>query len=683
MLVCPQCQFENPDSHRFCQKCGASLTDETERTPLPELLSTSSDDEEFNPSEVASDRIWRAILFPTEPALPDLELSSKPPIELDISLDVDSDIDVDADIPAEAQKPSQKSSQKQYLDPQHRYLLLEPLPEQPITQPLEVRVLDCEASQPSSLEILLQQAGNELSMSSIPALAQPYLFLAVQHECTALPQIHDAWEQDGEGVILLEDRLSLPTLASFWADDRVLPLQVLRWLYEMTELWALLMPYDCCQSLLDLNNLRIDEDQVICLQRLNYEPLDLQPQLKSLGQLWQLLFQQSQRTQIGSLVRLCYELEAGTITDFDELRSRLEAIADELKPDTFTPMPDFPASFDPTTEKDGVDLPARPPELGSETAPPPADFSASASPTRLEPFSASEEVTAIEGDDSPTVVLPMRLVSLQDAGRTDIGRQREHNEDFFSIQTELKKVEVPQGRTLKAKGLYILCDGMGGHEGGEVASALAVNTLKEYFEKNWQDQLPSEEKIRESIQLANQAIYDLNQHNSRSGSGRMGTTLVMVLIQDTEAAIAHVGDSRLYRFSRRRGLEQVTVDHEVGQREIQRGVEPTIAYARPDAYQLTQALGPRDENFINPDVEFLELNEDMLLVLCSDGLTDNDLLESHWDTHIEPLVSSGADLDQGVNQLIDLANHYNGHDNITAIVVRVKVRPNLEHLRQR
>ena len=219
---------------------------------------------------------------------------------------------------------------------------------------------------------------------------------------------------------------------------------------------------------------------------------------------------------------------------------------------------------------------------------------------------------------------------------------------------------------------------MGGHAGGEVASLMAVDTLKRYFKANWQDHLPSEDSIREAIHLANKAIYDTNQQNARSGSGRMGTTLVLVLVEDTKVAIAHVGDSRLYRLSRKLGLEQVTVDHEVGQREIQRGVEPTLAYSRPDAYQLTQALGPRDEQFVRPDVQFIELNEDTLLILCSDGLSDNDLLETHWQTHLLPLLSSRANLDQGLMQLIDLANQHNGHDNITAVVIRAKVRPDLE-----
>jgi serine/threonine protein phosphatase PrpC len=140
-----------------------------------------------------------------------------------------------------------------------------------------------------------------------------------------------------------------------------------------------------------------------------------------------------------------------------------------------------------------------------------------------------------------------------------------------------------------------------------------------------------------------------------------------------------VGDSRLYRLTRKRGLEQLTVDHEVGERERQRGVDPEIAYSRPDAYQLTQALGPRSEQFVNPDVQFLELNEDTLFVLCSDGLSDNDLIETHWQTHLAPLLSSRANLEQGILQLIELANEHNGHDNITALLIRVKVRPNFEH----
>ncbi|NER79582.1 MAG: hypothetical protein F6K42_08355 [Leptolyngbya sp. SIO1D8] len=141
--------------------------------------------------------------------------------------------------------------------------------------------------------------------------------------------------------------------------------------------------------------------------------------------------------------------------------------------------------------------------------------------------------------------------------------------------------------------------------------------------------------------------------------------------------VAHVGDSRLYCFTRH-GLKQLTVDHEVGQREINRGVEPAIAYARPDAYQLTQALGPRNCDEVLPSVSNLNISQDTLLLLCSDGLSDNDLVENNVETHIKPLLRSRSDLDEGVSNLIDLANNHNGHDNITAIAIRLKVRPNLD-----
>jgi protein phosphatase len=288
--------------------------------------------------------------------------------------------------------------------------------------------------------------------------------------------------------------------------------------------------------------------------------------------------------------------------------------------------------------------------------------------------------SANHGDDSPTVVLPMQLVSLDDAGLTDVGRQRNHNEDQFVIQTQVSRSENPQGRSIKAHGVYILCDGMGGHASGEVASAKVANFLKQHFEHHWPNQLPDEQGIRKGILAANEELYNANQQNDSQGSGRMGTTLVLLLIHNSNVAIAHVGDSRIYRYTRKGGLEQLTMDHELGQAEIQRGVDPEVAYALPDAYQLTQALGPRNNDFVNPDVRYLELNEDTLFLLCSDGLSDNDLVEECIETHIQPLLSSRTNLDAGVNDLVDLANEYNGHDNITALVVRAKVKPNMATL---
>lgn len=300
-------------------------------------------------------------------------------------------------------------------------------------------------------------------------------------------------------------------------------------------------------------------------------------------------------------------------------------------------------------------------------------------PAIMLPDSPTDVTTPFSQDDdsdSPTILAPMRLVALESAGSTSIGRQRTHNEDYFEIQTQFSSCETPYGRSIEAKGLYLLCDGMGGHASGEVASAAAVDYLKQYFNQTWVTELPDAATLRAGLLQANRLLFEMNEQNASQGAGRMGTTAAIVLLHNTEVAIAHVGDSRVYRYSRRHGLEQLTMDHEVGQQAILQGVDSETAYARPEAYQLTQALGPRDVQFVHPDVQFLDLSEDSLLLLCSDGISDHGLLEDYAQTHIEPLLSSRTGLEQGVHQLIDLANEYNGHDNITVIAVRLRVRPN-------
>lgn len=714
MLICPNCQFENADTNKFCQDCGTSLTQKS----CPECSTVVAFNTAHCPNcGTATGTIWLAVASRMSPLA-----TGAPPL---------------------------LTSNQTHLDAQQRYQLLEPLSDEAAAMTeIQFQVLDCQpfqqsplqaaidaiasleesspddAEQPSQMPLFMTgdftaEAASEatdpdsdnpvsspiLKEMAIPAIALPYLELGYQFHQT-LPEIHDAWQKDGWSIVLLEDFSAMPMLTDILQDNPAFSaasaelkaaepsafwLQNLHWMYEMAELWAALAPWKCCQSLLKLSNLKIDEDQVLHLQRLYPDVTEISPTLQDLGHAWQVLLGQSQQTQWGDLPLLLSNLQMGKISTIDEVLSQIEAAAHRLQAHSTSTvtMPENPGSestnplIDHATDAD---------EEAIETSPlnSPISTSSAAEATVIEPQELDDDGET-ESDDTPTVVLPMQLSSLEHVGRTDIGRQRDHNEDYFGIKAEIAKVESPSSKTVHARGLYVLCDGMGGHAGGEVASALAVDTLRQYFQTHWWDaqdeadpqeqKLPPPEVIREAIYQANKAIYDVNQQNARSGSGRMGTTLVMVLLQDTEVAVAHVGDSRLYRFSRKRGLEQVTIDHEVGQREIQRGVDPDIAYGRPDAYQLTQALGPRDENFVSPDVQFVELNEDSLLILCSDGLTDNNLLETHWKTHIEPLLSSQTNLEQGVCRLIDLANQYNGHDNITALVIQAKVRPNLEQLR--
>lgn len=627
MLICPRCNSENSDNNKFCQNCGTSLT----HRDCPQCTTlVPVNVERCHNCGAECGTFWWAII------------TRDPPL------------------------PHSPTPHPSYLDKEQRYQLLEPLPSvESAWEEVEVRVLDCLPYQVSPLKAILAQQQSlmkqSVEASGIPHIAKPYI--ALQSQChQGIPPLHDAWEQDNMQVVLVQDRSHWQYLIDLWQEDKTTSLQIVHCLYQMTQLWMVLEKVNCCQSLLELSNLRLDEDGAVALQRLYVDSAPTLPQntaspsfedvapltIKALGRIWQALFRHSQRTQFGSIVQLLGEIEMDKLQTITQLQSSLQLIASELQG-----TPKITGAI--------VNIP----EIGT------------GAPTILQ-LDDREESGATR-DDMPTVVLPMQLVNLENAGLTDVGRQRNHNEDYFGIDNQVSKLELPNNRIVQARGLFILCDGMGGHAGGEVASALAVNTLRQYFQTHWiNNQLPTEAQIREAVRQANQAIYDLNQQDARSGVGRMGTTLVMVLLQDTHVAVAHVGDSRLYRFTRKLGLKQLTVDHEVGQREMARGVEESVAYARPDAYQLTQALGPRDENFIIPDVQFFEINEDTLFILASDGLSDNNLLETHFVTHLEPLLNKNTHLEGGVKDLIDLANNYNGHDNITAVLIRAKVRPNLE-----
>ncbi len=278
-------------------------------------------------------------------------------------------------------------------------------------------------------------------------------------------------------------------------------------------------------------------------------------------------------------------------------------------------------------------------------------------------------------EELPTVILPNRVLELEAFGVTDVGNSRHHNEDFFVIDNRCTQLIDSDGAQTYTRGVYILCDGMGGHAQGEVASRMAAETLALFFREHWQEQMPSEAAVKDAISWTNQTLHTLNESQTRLGAGRMGTTLVLAMLQDTQFRFAHVGDSRLYRLTHRHGLEQLTVDHEVGQRDMQRGTAPDVAYARPDAYQLTQALGPRSSHSLKPDVQSLTLQEDSVFLLCSDGLTDNQLLERFQAEYLAPLLDFQLSLAAGLHRLIALANTENGHDNVTVIGIRVKVSP--------
>lgn len=242
---------------------------------------------------------------------------------------------------------------------------------------------------------------------------------------------------------------------------------------------------------------------------------------------------------------------------------------------------------------------------------------------------------------------------------THAGSKRSHNEDAVFGDADL--------------GLAVVADGMGGYKGGEVASALAVNTIRgelesaltRHRERDAQTESefsPESRAVKEVLEASNHIIF--NTSRSQPQYGGMGTTIVLVLFYGRRVTIAHVGDSRLYRL-RNDELELITIDHTLLQELIARGFY-TAEQARQSQNKnlVTRALGI--EEAVDIDIqEDIALPDDIYL-LCSDGL--NDMVEDR-DIYLT-LKRYNEDLDQAVAELVQLANNNGGKDNVSVVLAR-------------
>lgn len=656
MLICPECQSENSEENNYCQNCGTSLT-HTNCDNCGAKISFVSLECDY--CQTPSGRELNALIVFNDRATPKLELAHK--------LAVNSSKQKFSGKIAKTKNKSWQINQE-YLDPQQRYSIsleseqkiisIYPATSQALiinTQaidkyPLKKSYLNSLKESQEAFFTKLEaksidsEALSSLSLQSknigLPTIALPYLVL--QKYTPVVPPIHDVWQNEFE-TLLLSDRSSWQLLTNLWSDEETPTEQILWSLNEILKYWTPLATLGCASTLLVEDNLRVDEDHFLGFRQLYFDSSESIPKLKDLANKWHQWLSASPQKYDSQLKQILQKAIAQKIATIDHLRTAIQSlvIPEDERQDSVEEISDtYNFSTDETDDSSLFEI---------------DDLS-----------------------DQPTNSLRMEIASVSDASGTDVGFKREHNEDFFSSKTIVTQTKRPNEKTISAQGLYLVCDGMGGHSAGEVASSMAVEILENYFDTYWQDEFPDEEIIKDGILLANHTIYQTNVENKSYGKGMMGTTLVMALLQNTQLAIANVGDSRIYRVTRTIGLEQLTQDHEVGQREINRGVEPEIAYNRPDAYQLTQALGPRDNRYVRPAVDFLDIQEDCLLLLCSDGLCDNELLEKHWQTYLQPLIKSNADIESGLVKLIDFANSYNGHDNITAVLLRVKLQPNFE-----
>jgi protein phosphatase len=255
------------------------------------------------------------------------------------------------------------------------------------------------------------------------------------------------------------------------------------------------------------------------------------------------------------------------------------------------------------------------------------------------------------------------------SARTDTGQMRDHNEDACYPEQGV----VAQN---SAERLAIVCDGVGGHDGGEVASGIAIEAMTSHLIRLQQGALPNDVVISEleaATFQANDLISARNDEEQREDRRRMGTTLVTTLIHNQQAYITHIGDSRAYLITAL-GCYQLTIDDDIACREVRLGYVPyREALQQPASGSLTQALGMASSSVLRPSIERLILDEDCVLLLCSDGLSDYDRVESLWSTEILPLLHQETDLVTVTKNLIDQANQLNGHDNITVAVLHCRV----------
>jgi len=265
-------------------------------------------------------------------------------------------------------------------------------------------------------------------------------------------------------------------------------------------------------------------------------------------------------------------------------------------------------------------------------------------------FSAEELGGAIPNE-------PLRVVPrVKFVARSEIGHARENNEDKFDFY------EPDEEPLLAARGsVYLVCDGMGGHNAGQIASELAA---KQFLHAYYHLGGTAQEAARHAILQAHHYIAEMaSKIPSRYG---MGTTLTALILKQDEGILAHVGDSRCYRL-REGAFEQLSRDHTLVARLVEQGIlTPEQAKYHPQRNVIRQAVGVADPSEpLEPDIETFALQAGDLYLLCSDGLTD--MVD---DAEIEAILRDEPPT-RAAWRLVDRALANGGRDNITVVLVQI------------
>lgn len=236
--------------------------------------------------------------------------------------------------------------------------------------------------------------------------------------------------------------------------------------------------------------------------------------------------------------------------------------------------------------------------------------------------------------------------------KSDIGKARDMNQDYYYVSTPEDNIK-----------LFILADGMGGYNGGEIASKLATTSVKSYISNNFYKIEHDKESIlsliKNAVEYANMIVYEKSKEIKELEG--MGTTLEVCLIYNNRVYIGHVGDSRIYRI-RKEFIRKLTVDHSYVQQLVKDGtITKEEAYNHPKKNMLMKALGCNA--FVEPDIAVKGFLKDDIILMGSDGLTNFVSQDDLYKTVKE-------NIEFAPQELVNIANNNGGQDNITVVVIK-------------
>lgn len=241
-------------------------------------------------------------------------------------------------------------------------------------------------------------------------------------------------------------------------------------------------------------------------------------------------------------------------------------------------------------------------------------------------------------------------------GKSVVGMCRKNNEDTIYVSEE----------TTKLKNVFIIADGMGGCNAGEVASATAVQTFLEFFTAHAnnldEDKTEILDLLVDSVSYANKMVFEKSKESEDLLD--MGTTFIATIIGTNKIYVIYVGDSRVYLYRKQESICQLTTDHSYVMELVKNGtLSLEEAANHPKRNIITRAVGIQEK--VEADAIIEPIQENDLILLCSDGLSC--MLS---DEEIESILEEEIDMEQKVEKLIDMANQKGGYDNISLILIQ-------------